>query len=75
MWNDVADACVFIMNNIEFKDIKSLDSQASAEIKNTHINIGAGKDLRIVTLQLIKGNNLDSKVNFYGMILKPDGYI
>jgi GDP-L-fucose synthase len=71
--DDVADACVFIMNNIEFKDIKSLDSQASAEIKNTHINIGAGKDLRISDLaKLIKGI-----IGFKGQFLwddsKPDG--
>jgi GDP-L-fucose synthase len=60
--NDAADACVFVMNNVDIDDLKVLSSsllalspQPSADIKNTHINIGTGKDLTIKDLaDLIK---------------------
>ena len=37
---DIADACYFIMNNVDFED---LYEQKSDRIVNTHINIGTGK--------------------------------
>lgn len=49
---DLADACIYIMQNINFKDLYDKDI---AEIKNTHINIGTNKDLSIRELaELIK---------------------
>jgi GDP-L-fucose synthase len=69
MWSeDLADACVYIMENIDFKDM-SKDN----EIRNTHINIGTGKEISIKNLaELIK-----KKVGFNGMLFynvsKPDG--
>jgi GDP-L-fucose synthase len=69
--DDMADACVFIMENIDFKDI--LKNQSSGEIKNTHINIGIGKDLTIQELAEI----VKKITGFKGSILwdknKPDG--
>ncbi len=73
--DDVADACVFVMNNVDFADLAPsvFSLQSSAPIINTHINIGTGKDLTIKELaDLIKGI-----VGFTGHIQwddsKPDG--
>lgn len=78
---DLADACIFLMENINFKDIlkneyKIIDPKypiTEKEIKNTHINIGTGKDQTINELaQMIK-----KIVGFNGQIIwntqKPDG--
>lgn len=67
--NDMADACVYIMNNVDFKDL----SESMEEIRNTHINIGTGKDCTIKELaELVK-----QAVGFKGQIVfdisKPDG--
>lgn len=49
---DLADACIYIMQNIDFKDLYDKDSK---EIRNTHINVGTNKDLSIRDLaELIK---------------------
>ncbi|HEY4785447.1 MAG TPA: GDP-L-fucose synthase [Bacteroidales bacterium] len=70
--DDLADACVFIMNNVDFKDLVKL-SETGNEVRNTHINIGSGIDLSIRELsEMIK-----RIVNFQGNIVwdssKPDG--
>jgi len=69
----LADACVFIMNNIDFKDLVKLSVNEDNEIRNTHINIGSGTDQSISELaELVK-----KIVGFEGKILwdstKPDG--
>lgn len=66
---DMADACVFIMQNIDFKDL----IKGKKEIRNTHINIGTGSDISIKELaQMIK-----RIVEFDGDLVfntnKPDG--
>jgi len=67
--NDLADACVYLMQKINFEDLKG----NSKEIKNTHINIGTGEDLTIKELAEIVKN----VVGFEGVIewdySKPDG--
>ena len=40
----MADACVFIMENVDFDDLKP---QGTKEIRNCHINIGTGKEISI----------------------------
>lgn len=71
LWSeDMADACVFLMENREFKDVIK-DSEG--EVKNTHINIGTGKEVSIKELsELVK-----DVVGFKGIInfddSKPDG--
>ena len=48
---DMADACIFILQNINFSDTY----KTTTEIRNTHINIGVGKDISIKELaQMIK---------------------
>jgi len=67
--DDLADACVFLLENINFTDLKNNNKV----IRNTHINIGTGKDISIKELaELVSGI-----VGFDGEICwddtKPDG--
>jgi len=70
LWSeDMADACVFIMETVSFDDLKGSDP----EVRNCHINIGTGKEITIKHLaELVK-----SKVGFEGELFfdvsKPDG--
>ena len=66
--NDMADACVFLLENVDFKDVS-----AKSPVINTHINIGTGRDLTIRELaELVK-----KIVGFAGKLTwdssKPDG--
>lgn len=67
--DDMADACVYIMNNVNFNDL----IQGKKEIRNTHINIGTGKDLTIKELAYL----IKEQIGFNGLIefdaTKPDG--
>ena len=71
LWSeDMADACVFIMERVNFKDTYTPDSK---EVRNTHINIGTGSDLSIQALsELIR-----ETIGYKGVIefdsSKPDG--
>lgn len=71
LWSeDMADACVFLLENMDFNDIKN---KYGDEVRNTHINIGSGKEISINDLsELIK-----KEVGFKGEIKfnenKPDG--
>lgn len=67
--DDMADACIYLMNNVDFADL----TKGQKEIKNTQINIGTGKDVTIRELaELIK-----EYVGFEGELefdsTKPDG--
>ncbi|MCR6578791.1 GDP-L-fucose synthase [Campylobacter insulaenigrae] len=66
---DLADACIFIMNNIDFSHLYDKDVK---QIKNTHINVGTGKDLSIKDLAYL----IKDIVGFKGEIRfdtsKPD---
>lgn len=67
--SDMADACVFVMENIDFMDV----TKDKKEVRNTHINIGSGEEISIGDLaRLIKG-----VVGFDGELVfdasKPDG--
>ncbi|TYA74136.1 GDP-L-fucose synthase family protein [Seonamhaeicola marinus] len=71
LWSqDMADACVFIMESRNFSD---MFKDGNTEIRNTHINIGTGEDISIKELaELIK-----KIVGFKGDLVfnetKPDG--
>lgn len=58
--DDMADACVYIMLNINFDNVKG----SSQELRNTHINIGCGEDLTISEL----AGTVKSIVGFNGKI-------
>ena len=48
LWSeDMADACVFLLENRDFKDTFSAQQ---TEVRNTHINIGTGVDISIKEL-------------------------
>jgi GDP-L-fucose synthase len=71
LWSeDMADACVFIMENRDFSDTYS---EEETEIRNTHLNIGTGQDISIQELaEMIK-----TIVGYDGELFyntsKPDG--
>jgi GDP-L-fucose synthase len=75
--NDMAGACVYLMEHIDFKDIIKTHIKKNThqlpEIINTHINIGTGKDLTIKELSEI----VQKVVSFKGIVSwnssKPDG--
>ncbi|WP_423326483.1 GDP-L-fucose synthase family protein [Deferribacter abyssi] len=99
LWSDdMADACVFIMENVDFKDVisdqlsvnsKQLTTHSSpltdhsslftvyrsqiTEIRNTHINIGTGKDISIKDLAYLIKDIIGFRGGFYFNTSKPDG--
>ncbi len=70
--SDMANACVFVMENVDFDDLVKL-SQNNSEIRNTHINIGYGSDITIRELAYLiqKIANFDGEIVFNTS--KPDG--
>ena len=69
--NDLAEACVFLMQNYDFQNI--INDSKDKNIKNTHINIGVGKDLSIKELAEKIKKIVDFKGNFFWDNTKPDG--
>jgi len=71
LWSeDMADACVFLLENRNFKD--TFDSE-NTEIRNTHINIGTGVDVSIKDLANLIKKEVGYKGSFIFNTLKPDG--
>ena len=71
LWSeDMADACVFIMENRDSSDTYQIDDK---EIRNTHINIGTGADISIKEL----AETIKQTIGFKGDLVfnteKPDG--
>lgn len=79
IWSeDMADACVFIMENIDFKESISSSLWGDAkgredEIRNTHINIGTGEDISIKDLAEIIKDTIGFKGDLVFNTTKPDG--
>ncbi len=82
LWSEeMAAACVYAMEKIDFKDTYTSTSSVSAstgsasnqEVRNTHINIGTGKEVSIKQL----AETIKDKVGFGGELYfnvdKPDG--
>ncbi len=71
LWSeDMADACVHILLNVDFGRLRAL---AGEPVRNTHVNIGTGRELTIAELAA----KAAGAVGFDGEILwdstKPDG--
>ena len=71
LWSeDMADASVYVLLNVDFKDTYAPDSR---EIRNCHINVGTGKELTIRQL----AEKVVSTIGFKGALRwdasKPDG--
>jgi len=98
LWSEeMADACVFLMENIDFKDVispaslrggttkQSHQQEIAAlptvvrndgkynEIRNTHINIGTGKEISIKNLAELVKEKVGFKGELYFNTDKPDG--
>jgi GDP-L-fucose synthase len=74
LWSeDMADACVHIMERVDFKDIATAIPSESGEIRNCHINIGTGKEISIEDMARI----VSQVAGYAGEIKfdpsKPDG--
>lgn len=71
LWSEeMADACTYIMEKINFSKLKNNHQK---EIRNTHINIGTGKEISIKNLAYL----IKEKTGFRGKLVfntsKPDG--
>lgn len=72
LWSEeMAEACVYLMEKVDFKDlIVGMDQK---EVRNTHVNIGTGKELTIRKLAEL----VQSVIDFQGKLVfnssKPDG--
>lgn len=67
---DMADACVFLLENRDFKDTYSENEK---EIRNTHINIGTGVDISIRELAETIKRIVGYEGELYFNDTKPDG--
>lgn len=72
LWSeDMADATIFILENVNFSDLANVLS--NSEIRNTHINIGTGKDISIKNLANLTKNIIIFDGEFLFDTNKPDG--
>lgn len=70
LWShDMAKACVYLMQNVDFKDVKGTDQ----DIKNTHLNIGTGEDIAIKDLAEMIKKTVGYTGNLNWDATKPDG--
>ena len=70
LWSrDMAEACVFLMENRDFTDV----TQGASEIRNTHINIGTGEDISIKALAELIQKTIGFKGSLTFNTEKPDG--
>lgn len=67
--DDLASACVFVMENIDFSEL----IKEKKEIRNTHINVGCGKDISIKELAYLIKEIVGFDGELYFDISKPDG--
>ena len=71
LWSkDMADACVFLMENRSFSNTFI---EGEKEVRNTHINIGTGKDVSIKELAEMIKETVGFKGNLVFNTDKPDG--
>lgn len=70
LWSEeMADASVFIMEKVDFKDLVGSEK----EIRNTHINIGTGKEISICDVAFLIRKAIAYKGEIYFDSGKPDG--
>ncbi len=71
LWSEeMADACVYAMENVDFKDLINPDEK---ETRNTHINIGTGKEISIKNLAALVAEKVGFTGELYFNADKPDG--
>ena len=73
LWSEeMADACIFLMENVNFSELKS-QYKPQPEIRNTHINIGTGKEISIKELSELIKKTIGFSGELYFNTEKPDG--
>ena len=70
--DDMADACVHLLENTTFKDLLAIN-KVEGDIKNNHINIGTGKDITIGDLAKLVKDIVGFKGDLVFDTDKPDG--
>jgi len=79
---DMADACVFLMETVDFQDIinstfniqnSKFSNESANEIRNTHLNIGTGIDISIKELAELIKQTVGFNGELYYNTDKPDG--
>ena len=77
LWSEeMADACIFLMEKWDFKDILSLSpasGNGSQKIRNSNINIGTGREISIAHLAEITKIIVGLRGSLYFNTDKPDG--
>ena len=72
LWSeDMADASVYVLENINFDDVKG----SNPEVRNCHINIGSGKEITIAALASLIKETIGYNGNIEWDSSKPDGTI
>lgn len=70
LWSEeMADACVYIMEQVDFLDLKGTTN----EVRNCHINIGTGQEISIRDLAYLIRSTLDYRGEIYFDASRPDG--
>jgi len=70
LWSEeMADACVYIMEHVDFTDLKG----DHPEIRNCHINIGTGKEISIHDLARLISHTIGYSGEIVFDTTKPDG--
>ena len=74
LWSeDMADACVFVLENVSFREMVCLSSPGKGEIRNVHLNIGTGKEISIRELAFLVKEVTGFRGNLAFDASKPDG--
>lgn len=70
LWSEeMAEACVYVIENINFADVRGNEK----EVRNTHINIGTGKEVSIKQVAELIKEKVGFKGELYFNATKPDG--
>ena len=70
LWSEeMAEACVYVIENINFDDVRGTEK----EVRNTHINIGTGKEVSIKQVAELIKEKVGFKGELYFNTTKPDG--
>ena len=70
LWSEeMADACVYVMERVDFKDLKG----EGPEFRNCHLNIGTGKEVSIRELATLVADTVGYKGVLRFDTTKPDG--
>ncbi|MCF8363903.1 MAG: GDP-L-fucose synthase [Prolixibacteraceae bacterium] len=78
LWSEeMAEACVYVMENVNFNDVTPQSTtdnrQQTTEVRNTHINIGTGKEVSIKQVAELIKEKVGFKGELYFNTSKPDG--